>query len=66
MQARKGTGAWKTLGTATATAKGVVAKTLSSTWFTNFLSTGVAKNGTVTMKANCGGIEATKQVKYLG
>jgi hypothetical protein len=69
ISARRGTGTWKRVAQVGLNQDGAARLSLSGANLVNFKSTGVIRNGVVTLRAACGPSRTwtdTKQVKYLG
>ncbi len=69
ISARRGTGTWKRVAQVGLNQDGAARLSLSGANLANFKSTGVIRNGIVTLRAACGPQRTwtdTKQVKYLG
>jgi hypothetical protein len=67
LSARHGSSAWKTIGSKVTNQSGLASITLSGPRLANFKSTGVSRNGIVSMRAACGPgglMTDQKQVKY--
>ena len=69
ISARRGTGIWKRVAQVGLSQDGAARLSLTGANLANFKSTGVLRNGVVTLRAACGPQRTwtdTKQVKYLG